>query len=381
MFAKIIYYGASILMNRILLLLPLNKNRVLFLSDVRGELSGNFKFIYDSIKDQYEIKLSLKEDRRIKRSFKEWIMQCVYLATSKYILLDDYTTSTAYIHVRKGQELVQLWHSSGAYKKFAHSRCGENGDIKRIHAGYKRYTKTITSSEFVRPCFAEAFSIPVNNVLATGIPRTDIFFDKNYKEKKCEEIYNKYPKLKDKKVILFAPTYRGTKVEDADYGFDKFEIDKFVEEFKDEYVLLIKWHPALYNNIRFGKVKGYDLELYKDYVYDISESREINDYLFVTDILITDYSSLIFDYALLEKPIVYFAYDLKEYSNGRGMYFGFEDYLYGKNATTTEELIEAVCARDMCQDRRKAFEEKFIKCNDGNATKRVVEKVFNLSVG
>lgn len=102
-------------------------------------------------------------------------------------------------------------------------------------------------------------------------------------------------------MILFAPTYRGTKVEDADYGFDQLNFDQFVNELKDDYVILIKWHPALFNNLKFGKVKGYDLSQYQGIVYDISESREINDYLFITDVLITDYSSLIFDYALMDK--------------------------------------------------------------------------------
>lgn len=377
MITKIVYYIASIILNRIFSLFPLKENQVLFLSDVRSEISGNFKFIYNCIVTEYNVKLSLKADRRIRRPLKDWIKQCYYLATSKYILLDDYSVATAYIRVRKNQELVQLWHSSGAYKKFAHSRGGESGDIKRIHAGYKRYTKTITSSEYVRPCFAEAFSIPVANVFATGIPRTDIFFDEKYANNCREKLYELYPACKGKKVILFAPTYRGTKVEDADYGFDKLNFDKFVSELKEEYVILVKWHPALYNNLKFGKVKGYDLSQYKGFVYDVSESREINDYLFITDILVTDYSSLIFDYALMDKPIVYFIYDLEQYIHGRGLYYPFEEYVYGLTARNTDELIDAVKAEEMCEQRRKTFIEKFISSNDGKATEKVIECIFH----
>lgn len=156
MITKAVYYISSIILNRVFCLFPLREKQVLMLSDVRENISGNFRFVYDRISSSYDIKLSLKADRRIRRTLKDWVKQCYYLATSKYILLDDYSVATAYIHVRNSQELVQLWHSSGAYKKFAHSRGGENGDIRRIHAGYKRYTKTITSSEYVRPCFAES---------------------------------------------------------------------------------------------------------------------------------------------------------------------------------------------------------------------------------
>lgn len=375
-FSKITYYAASTLLNRILAVLPLKEDRVLFLSDVREDISGNFKCVYDALGDGYEKVTSLKGDRRIRRSFGQWLTQCKYLATSKYVLLDDYTTSTALIRVRKGQELVQLWHSSGAFKKFAHSRGGEGGDIKRIHPGYKRYTKTTVSSDFVRPCFAEAFSIPVERVLATGIPRTDIFFDPDYKARKREEFFAAYPDIRGKKVILFAPTYRGTKVEDADYDFDRFDLAKAREDLGDEYVILFKWHPALYNNIRFGKRKAYDLSRYPGFAYDVSENREINDLLFVTDVLITDYSSLIFDYALLDKPIVYFPYDLTDYENGRGMYFSFDNYIYGTVALNTDEIVDAVRAEYMDPARREEFIRKFVEANDGHATERAVKAIF-----
>ena len=374
--SKIAYYGASAVLNRVFSLFPMKENRVLFISDVRSDISGNFKCVYDSLDPHWQKVTSLKGDRRLKRTFGQWLAQCWYIATSKYVLLDDYTTSTAYIRVRKGQELVQLWHSSGAYKKFAHSRTGEGGDIRHIHQGYKRYTKTICSSDFCRPCFSEAFSIPMDRVLATGIPRTDIFFDKDYIARKQEEFYEKYPELKDKKIILFAPTYRGTKVEEATYDFSRFDLDQAYRTLGDDYAIIFKWHPALYNNIRFGMEKAYDLDKYPGFAYDLSPMREINDLLFITDILITDYSSLIFDYALVNKPIIFFAYDLEDYEDGRGMYFPFSEYIYGRVCRDTDQLLDAIQAEDMGSDRRSEFIHKFIDKNDGHATQRVMEAVF-----
>ncbi|MGI6190891.1 MAG: CDP-glycerol glycerophosphotransferase family protein [Eubacterium sp.] len=374
--SKIAYYGASAVLNRVFSLFPMKENRVLFISDVRSDISGNFKCVYDSLDSHWEKVTSLKGDRRLKRSFGQWLTQCWYIATSKYVLLDDYTTSTAYIRVRKNQELVQLWHSSGAYKKFAHSRTGEGGDIRHIHQGYKRYTKTICSSDFCRPCFSEAFSIPMDRVLATGIPRTDIFFDKDYIAGKQQEFYEKYPELRDKKIILFAPTYRGTKVEEATYDFSRFDLDRAYQTLGDDYAIIFKWHPALYNNIRFGIEKAYDLEKYPGFAYDLSPMREINDLLFITDILITDYSSLIFDYALVNKPIIFFAYDLEDYEDGRGMYFPFSEYIYGRVCRDTDQLLDAIQAEDMGSDRRSEFIHKFIDKNDGHATQRVMEAVF-----
>lgn len=376
---KIFYYAASVLLNRIFSLLPLKEKRVLFLSDVRDSLGGNLGCVFKSLPEGFEAKTSLKADRRAKRSLRDFFKESLYIATSKYIFLEDFTASTAYIRVRKGQELIQLWHGSGAFKKFAHSR--EGTDLKRIHAGYKRYTMAITSSEFIRPCYAEAFSIPTERVIASGVPRTDVFFDEKYKDEKRKDLYGRFPEIKGKKVILFAPTYRGSRVEEAYYDMDMLDLEKLSEAFKGKYVFLIKWHPALENNIRLGKIKGPDLENFKGFAYDVSDIREVNDLLFAADILVTDYSSVIFDYALLKKPVVYFVYDLEKYADdGRGLYFPFEDYVYGETARDSEELIEAIKEEKLDEEKLKIFTEKFISANDGCACQKTVRAVFGRDI-
>lgn len=377
MLRKFFYYGCSALLNRVFGLLPLKEDRVLFLSDVRCSLSGNFEPVSELIAEDYEIRTSLKEDRRIRHSLKEYLQQCFWLATSKYVLLDDYAAVTAYMHVRKGQELVQLWHGSGAFKRFGFSR---NGDISRVHPGYRRYTKAIVSSEAVRPCYAEAFSIPMERVIASGNPRTDVFFDEDHKAAKRREILAAYPTLERKKVILFAPTYRGARVEDADYDFGKLDPERLREALGDDYVLLVKWHPALYENLKRGKVKGWDTEKYGDFVIDVSEEREVNDFLFAADLLITDYSSVIFEWALLDRPIVYFVYDLEEYDGGRGLFFPFKDYVYGEMARNMEELIRAVQSAETDEEKRRKFIDRFVSANDGHAAEKTVKAVFGKSL-
>ncbi|MEG0918466.1 MAG: CDP-glycerol glycerophosphotransferase family protein [Anaerovoracaceae bacterium] len=376
MISKVIYYGASLVLNRILLLVPLKKNKVLFLSDVRDDLTGNFQFINNSLPQSYIKVTSLKADRREKHTFIDWLKQSYHIATSGFILLDDYCEATAFIKVRKNQELIQLWHSSGAFKKFAHSRNGQGGDIQRIHPGYVKYTKAITSSAGINKCFSDAFKIPYERVFPTGIPRTDIFFDDEYKEKVKEDFFGKYPELKNKKLVLFAPTYRGTKVSDADYDFEMLDLKMLRDRLGSEYVILVKWHPALYNNINYGISKGVNLSGFEGFVYDFSQFREINDLLFVIDILVTDYSSLIFDYCLLGKPIIHYIFDLEEYDGGRGLYFDFSEYIYGKVAKTKEDLVDAIINSGNNIELTGKFVNKFIAKNDGNATNRVIREFF-----
>lgn len=367
----------TIIVNRIFVLIfPLKQNRVLFLSDNRETLGGNLKFVYDYLpEEKYEKVLSLKADKRLRRSLKEKINLMKYLATSRYILLEDLVHSTAHMKVRKGQELIQLWHGPGAFKKFGHSR--ESTDLKRIHKGYKKYAKAIVSAEAIRPCYAEAFSISIDKIKATGFPRTDEFFDTSLQEEKKKQLYQKYPFLKGKKVILFAPTYRGKNIKDAHYDLEQLDLEKIYQSLHQNYIFLFKWHPLLYMN----NIQDYNIKIHPDFYYDLSVERDINDLLLISDILITDYSSVIFDYALLNKPVIYFTYDYDEYVNqGRGLYFPFEEYVYGTVVTNDDDLIQAIQEEKMELEKRKVFIEKFMSACDGNSTKKTCEWIFGKDV-
>lgn len=377
---KIIITQVSIIiLNRMFILsLPLKKNRVLFISDNRKELGGNLKYVYDFLPEKYEKVVSIKIDRRERSSIKQFINRVKYISTSKYVLLEDLVQATSHIKVRKGQEVVQLWHGPGAFKKFGYSRVTTDLGKGHIHKGYKKYTKAIVSGSQIRNCYAEAFGMNIENVQATGFPRTDLFFDEQSKNKKIDEIYKKYPFMKDKKVILFAPTYRGTQFRDAHYDIDKLELEKIYNELSNQnYIFIFKWHPFLANNIRLKLKSGYDeYKEHEDFFYDLSTEGDINDLLLVTDILITDYSSVIFDYFFTNKPIIYFTYDLDEYANDRGMYFPFEDYVYGNVAKTNDELLKSIKEQDLELEKREKFKQKFLDACDGKSTLKTYEWIF-----
>lgn len=368
-----------IILNRIFdIFLPLKENQVLFMSDNRKELGGNLKYMYDFLPEKYEKVVSIKIDRREKSGIKHFIERIKYLSTSKYIMLEDLVQDTSHMKVRNGQEVVQLWHGPGAFKKFGYSRKTTDLGKGHIHKGYKKYTKAIVSGSQIRSCYAEAFGMNIENVQATGFPRTDLFFDEKSKNEKVEEVYRKYPFIKGKNVILFAPTYRGTQFRDAHYDISKLDLEKIYNELSNQnYIFIFKWHPFLTNNIRLQIESGYDeYKKYTDFYYDLSTEGDINDLLLVTDILITDYSSVIFDYFFTNKPIIYFTYDLDEYANDRGMYFPFEDYVYGNVAKTNEEVLKSIKEQNLEQEKRKKFKQKFLNACDGKSTQRTYEWIF-----
>lgn len=351
-------------------------DRVLFASDVRAELGGNLKFVYDYLPERFDKVVDLKEDRRYRRSLTAYLRLAYYLATSKYILLEDFLDYTAFMKLRDGQQICQLWHGAGAYKKFAFSREANASEHIKIHTGYKRYAKAIVSAESIRSCYAEAFSIPLERVKATGIPRTDIFFDQGYIERKEQELRQRYPMIQGKKVILFAPTYRGTQVRDAAYDFEKLDLAYLYQRLHGDYVFLFKWHPAAYNNLKAHETAAYDLSGYPDFYLDVSEFRDINDLLLIADTLITDYSSVIFEYLLTNKPIIYYVHDLDEYEGGRGLYFPFSDYVYGDVVKTLPELVDSIRAENMAEEQRAAFCERFMKECDGKSTEKTCQWLF-----
>ncbi len=377
---KIIITQISIIiLNRIFIIfLPLKENRVLFISDNRKELGGNLKYMYDFLPEKYEKLISIKLDRRDRSSIKQFINRVKYISTSKYILLEDLVQATSHIKVRKSQEVVQLWHGPGAFKKFGYSRKATDLGKGHIHKGYKKYTKAIVSGTKIRKCYAEAFGMNIEKVQATGFPRTDLFFNEQNKNKKIEEVYKKYPFMKDKKVILFAPTYRGTQFRDAHYDIAKLDLEKIYKELKNKnYIFIFKWHPFLTNNIRLQVESGYDeYKKYENFYYDLSTYEDINDLLLVTDILITDYSSVVFDYFFMHKPIIYFTYDLEKYENDRGMYFPFQDYVYGSIATTNKELLDAIKEQNLEEEKREKFRQKFLDACNGKSTKKTYEWIF-----
>lgn len=354
----------------------IDEKKLFFVSDVSDMLQGNMETVYNFInnnerlKSEYHCEVFCKSKQKNAFTMSDIRRIAEGLATSKYVFLEDVLDYLEFAPDRDGQEIVQLWHGAGAYKMFGFSRPdGQTGDV-RVSRGHRKYTKAIVSSEEIRWCYAEAFGIDESRVAATGIPRTDVFFDEKYKAEARARFFELHPEATGKKIVFFAPTYRGSRISDAAYDFSKLDFGLLKEQLGDGYLIVFKWHPAMYNNILLGRCKTPDLKKYGGYYLDLSDEQYINDLLMVTDILVTDYSSIIFEYALTGKPIVYFAYDRDTYSGTRGMYYPFEDYVFGEVAVNQEELVKAIKAENICPDKRKTFIDRFMSACDGKAAKK-----------
>ena len=351
-------------------LIPIKKNQILFASDSRSDLSGNFLFIFEEIKRQkltLDCKFMLKGGAR--KNPWTYIKLAYLLATSKKIIVDDYYAYVYPLKIRKEAELIQVWHAVGAFKRFGHSRAGLPGAPASNSRTHRNYTKAVVSSNSVISYYAEGFGIEEQNVKSIGIPRTDVFFDDSYKKSKKEELYNKYPFTKGKKVIMFAPTFRGKGKTTAYFPFEQIDFKSIYEDLNEEYIFILKLHPFVKEQLNIPKE-------YKDFYYDFSAYREINDLLLITDVLITDYSSVCFEYALLNKPMVFFAFDVDEYTRNRDFYYSYQDFIPGPIVKTTHELISSIHQKVFNQEKVNKFVDLFYDQKDGKSSKRFVDHLL-----
>ncbi|GAF64983.1 teichoic acid biosynthesis protein [Bacillus sp. TS-2] len=352
---------------------PIRINRVTFASDSREEMSGNFDFVYQEMLRQdldLDYKFMLKASIDEKKSLSELIKLAFWFATSKQIILDDFYPIIYPLKIRRNADLIQVWHAVGAFKTFGYSRIGRPGGPSIKSKNHRNYTKAIVSSKNVAPYYAEGFGIEEEAVVSTGVPRTDIFFDEEYKNQKRKELFEQYPFLKDKKVILFAPTFRGNGQSSAHYPFDVLDLEKLYHELNEEYVFLFKIHPFVNNKITIPYH-------FVEFFYDFSEYREINDLLFITDILITDYSSVCFEYALLNKPMIFFSFDVEEYIQKRDFYFEYQSFIPGVLVKSTEDMISSIKYNQFEQERIKPFVKYFFDDLDGKSSERFVNQIIN----
>ena len=339
-------------------ILPKNGRRVLFTSQSRKELSGNEKFVFDEIlrRDELKNRLKIKFSLSNKGDAKFLIRTAWLLGRSDTVILDDYHPIVYLFKYKKGVKIAQLWHACGAFKTFGYSRLGKEGAPRFDGKAHRCYTHAFVSGDEVRKYYAEAFGVPMERVYATGVPR-------------CDNLKNDQTK-RDKFTVLFAPTFRGNGAKSAHYPYDKLDFDRLYEVCKKNNMKVIfKMHP-------FVKEKPPITENQADLFEDMSESREINELLPRCDLVITDYSSVVYEAALLNKSMLFYTFDLDEYVSSRDFYEPFEAFVPGKIVTEFDGLISALENKDFESEKVKTFREKNFISDEKSASSRVIDVLF-----
>ncbi|PTE83581.1 teichoic acid ribitol-phosphate polymerase TarL [Staphylococcus equorum] len=350
-------------------------NTVLFTSDSREDMSGNFEYVYkemlrQNLDEKYKIHALFKSNISTRRNFIDKFKFPFLLGKADYIFVDDFHPLLYTVKFRKSQEIIQVWHAVGAFKTVGYSRSGKKGGPFFNSLNHRNYTKAFVSSETDIPFYGEAFGIKEQNIIPTGVPRTDIFFDETYEKEIVTKMEEELPIIKDKAVILFAPTFRGSGHHTAHYPFFKIDFARFARYCRENNaVVLFKMHPFVKNRLNIPRE-------YEEYFVDVSDFREVNDILFVTDILISDYSSLVYEFAVFKRPMLFYAFDLEDYITSRDFYEPYESFVPGKIVESFDDLILALDNKDYQVEKVVPFLDKHFKYHDGRSSERVVRNIF-----
>lgn len=319
----------------------IRKDKVVFWNGHSSGLNGNFLELYRRMKENpdYRFVILSKQElfrgdgsgvfsvfRKMRGGFVFFFVLPFHMATAKRVLFNDNFLPLGYMRTEmSGTQFIQLWHGAGAFKRFGLSTEGREDVRRAVGRANQKITHLFITSEQVRPFYEEAFAISREKIFITGIPATDLYFDEARKCGRITDFFDRYPALRGKKLLLYAPTFRSSDEENQKL-LEWFDVNRVHEILGEDWVILVKMHPRF----PVGHVKE------SDFCVDLTEYSDISDLYLVTDLFVTDYSSSVVEYALLDKPLLLYAYDLKRYD--RGFYFPYEEMAPGRIARRQEEL-------------------------------------------
>jgi CDP-ribitol ribitolphosphotransferase len=361
-------------------LLPVNPKKVFCIMTHDSSKDSNVGAVVDYLKkcdDNYQfIKIKKSDTKEVKNHARFvklldfFVVKPYHLATSNFVIQDNIFLPLSFIKFKRKVSVIQLWHGTGTIKKFGQSV--NEGQLGRLeYRANQTITHLIVNSESTKEIYKEAFHVPEEKVYIYGLPRTDRLFQKERLLHDVNSFMEEYPICKGKRLVLYVPTFRDDEVLNPSM---KLNVKEMLNELDEDVVILLKLHPFV------AEAYNIDEELLgdkKDRVINLSLYKNINTLLTAADVLITDYSSVIFDYCVLEKPMVFYAYDLDKFSNsGRGFYKDYKTYVPGEVAETMEELI-AILKRDQYdRNRIQEFKKENYKYLDGLSTERIAKSVF-----
>ncbi|TGD11597.1 CDP-glycerol glycerophosphotransferase family protein [Brevibacterium sp. S111] len=347
---------------------PDDGSNILFASEARPNMQGNLKAVHDRMIERgldkdYNFAYSFRTGRTSSR--RSAFHLAWQMGKANTILIDDYFAVLKDLGNRNEQKIIQLWHAGSGFKSVGYSRFGQYGS-PNLRNAHRQYSYAICGSQHLRDVYSEAFGIERESVFATGLPRIDGFLREGRAEEVLVEFENDFPEAKDKRKILWAPTFRGRGSGDAHYDYDVIDFQALYDACGDDTVVLFRQHHFIPEPAPIPSE-------FSDRLIDVASCPDTNDLLLISDVLITDYSSVIYEYSLLERPMIFFAYDLETYSATRGMHRDYEKAAPGSIATTFDELVNLIRQPALSVEKTKEFVRENFDFVDTNNSDRVID--------
>lgn len=350
----------NLLLKAVFSRLPI-QNRVFFYSiRADGKLLENSQCVYDALGDVQKVVVARMLPHPVLLKPKIYY----YLLTSRVIVTDDYLRYLRHTRLRAGQKVVQIWHACGAFKHFGLDAPSllTPQEEKLTHC---QYAAVCVSSEQVRPFYAQAFGIGIDRVLPLGTPRTDALL----REETCcslrEELLTRRPEMRGKRIYLYTPTFREQNGKPCAYD-PQIDWEALDDALTEEELFVIRRHPIMKESFLGDRPFRHIVD---------ATDEPTPRLLTVASLVVTDYSSVIYDALLCGLPLVFYCPDLDTYE--RNFYLVYPEDLPGPTVLRAEALPGVM--REVCQhpplEQLAAFRAAQLGACDGHASERVAELI------
>lgn len=372
-FMRIIYFFIKIIFRQ--------KNIITMISRQSNNISVDFKLLSEKIESNKKYKVVILT-KKLNPGFRNKISylfhmfkQMYYLSISKCVILDSYCITVSVLKHKKNLVVIQIWHAMGSLKKFGFSVLETDpstsafsktmspdkkvklSNIMKMHRGYDYI---FTSCKTSLPYFAEAFNYPLGNMIIMPLPVVDLLNSSDYKKKMNNKVKNEIKMMKKKKNIVYVPTFRPEEKEEY--------IQSLIDSINyEKYNLIIKLHPLT-------KLHNYDNRV----IWDKKFSSL--DIMIASDYIITDYSAIVYEAALLDKPIFFYTYDYDSYVSKRNFYIDYKREMPGTIEADAKKIINLIETENYSIDKIRRFRKKYIEIpNKGvcNSIYELIDKEIN----
>lgn len=359
-------------------LLPKNGKRILIMSETHNYLWGNLKALDKEIKKrgmdkEYKIDYSFRNNVGKHQSVFDafsWLKVTTKIARQDFIFIDDYAPVIGFIRPDRRTKIIQVWHAGLGFKAVGYARFGMKGSPFPEESAHKKYSKAIVASDSLKGVYSEVFGISCKDCLPLGMPRLDDFLNKDIIEQSRISFYKEYPELKDRKIVLFAPTFRGSEQKDAYYNYKWLNLKKIYDWCVEKNATWIfKMHPFINDNITIPKE-------FSDRLYQLKSEIDINELFYVTDILVTDYSSTYYEFVLTEGACLFYTPDREIYELTHGVHRSVKDCAPGKVCDTFDELLNALYEENCEIEKTNNFVKKIINEKTGSSSGRIIDEII-----
>lgn len=346
------------------------KNKITFISRQSNKIGVDFKLLIEDINKENPNTKIVVLNKELNKSiiskisyFFHMFVQMYHIATSKVVILDGYCIMISILKHKKDLKVIQIWHALGSLKKFGYSTLGKkdgrDSKLAELMDMHKNYDYVLTSSKVARPFFREAFNVPDEKMLVMSLPRVDYLQSDEQKKIITEEFYKTYSECdNEKENILYCPTHR------KEENINIEELVKCID--LNKYNFIVKLHNG------------------QEYLYtadiEYNEDTEFTgmDLLHIADYIITDYSAIVYEASLVEKPIYFYTYDYDKYMDDRGWYIDYKKEMPGPILSNFKDIIKMIEDKQYNKEKINEFKNKYIDDLSENLTNKLTKFVLEL---